>query len=135
MKISKKHVKRLLDVSVIEPSSSQCPSPTFLVPKSDHTYRAVIDYRTLDKRIEVTSVPQPGVHWAFYRLSKAKSSTTSALSQAYRQISLQETSKHLTDFLHRLERVLLLEKQRQPRCYAVFLISSFMTRGSNLSLS
>jgi hypothetical protein len=97
MQILRKQIKQLLD-DVIEHSSSQCASPMFLVPKSDKTYRAVVGYRALNKRIEVESVHLPDIHSAFHWFSKANYFTTLDLNQAYHQIPHSETSKHVTAF-------------------------------------
>jgi hypothetical protein len=70
----------------------------FLVPKPDKTYRAVVDYRALNKRIEVESVPLPDIHSAFHWFSEANYFTTLNLNQAYHQIPLSETSKHVMAF-------------------------------------
>jgi hypothetical protein len=42
MQFLRKRIKQLLDVEVIEPSSSLYASTKFLVPKPDQTYRAVV---------------------------------------------------------------------------------------------
>jgi hypothetical protein len=44
----------------------------FLVPKSGGEYRAVVDFRAFNKRIEIESVPLPDIHSAFHWLAKAK---------------------------------------------------------------
>jgi hypothetical protein len=96
MQILRKHIKQLLDGGVTKPSSSQYASPMFLVPKPDMTCRAVVDYRALNKRIEVESVPLPDIRSAFNWFSKAKYFTTLDLNQAHHQISPSKTFKHLT---------------------------------------
>jgi hypothetical protein len=98
MQFLREHIKQLLKDGVIEPSSSQYSSPMFLVPKRDQSYRAVVDYRALNKRIEIESVPLPDVHSAFHWFSKAKYFTTLDLNQAYYLIPLSRESKHLTAF-------------------------------------
>jgi hypothetical protein len=55
----------------------------FLVPKTGGTYRAVVDFRALNKRITIESVPLPDVHSAFHWFVKAKYFTTLDLNQAY----------------------------------------------------
>jgi hypothetical protein len=70
----------------------------FLVPKPDNGYRAVVDYRALNKKIEEELVPLPDVHSAFQWFSKAKFFITLDLNQAYHQIPLSKSSKHLTAF-------------------------------------
>jgi hypothetical protein len=98
MQFLREHIKQLLKNGVIEPSSSQYSSPMFLVPKRDQSYRAVVDYRALNKHTEIESVPLPDVHSAFHWFSKAKYFTTLDLNQAYHQIPLSRESKHLTAF-------------------------------------
>jgi hypothetical protein len=70
----------------------------FLVPKHGGTYRAVVDFRALNKCIAIESVPLPDTHSAFHWFTKAKCFTTLDLNQAYHQISLAEASKPLTAF-------------------------------------
>jgi hypothetical protein len=98
MQYLRKHIQQLLDDGVIEPSTSPYASPMFLVPKPDQTFRAVVDYRALNKRIEIESVPLPDIHSAFHWFSKAKYFTTLDLNQAYHQIPLSKESKPLTAF-------------------------------------
>jgi hypothetical protein len=91
-----KHVSKLLHDGVLEPSASHYSSPIFLVPKSDGEYRAVVDFRALNKRIAVESVPLPDIHSAFHWFAKAKYFTTLDLNEAYHQIPLSQRSKPLT---------------------------------------
>ena len=70
----------------------------FLVPKTAGDYRAVVDFRMLNKRISIESVPLPDIHSAFHWFAKAKYFTTLDLNQAYHQIPLSEASKPLTAF-------------------------------------
>jgi hypothetical protein len=70
----------------------------FLVPKAGGEFRPVVDFRALNKRISIESVPLPDVHSAFYWFEKARYFTTLDLNQAYHQIPLAEASKHLTAF-------------------------------------
>jgi hypothetical protein len=98
MQYLREHIKTLLRDGVIEPSSSNYSSPMFLVPKPGGTFRAVVDFRMLNKRISNGSVPLPGVHSAFHWLAKAKYFSTLHLNQAYHQILLANASKPLTAF-------------------------------------
>jgi hypothetical protein len=98
MQFLREHVKRLLEDGVIEPSTSQYSSPMFLIPESDQSYRAVVDYCLLNQRIEFESIPLPDIHSAFHWFSKARYFTTSDLNQAYHQIPLSEPSKPFTAF-------------------------------------
>ena len=98
MQYLREHIKQLLADGVIEPSNSNYSSPMFLVPKSEGNYRAVVDFRVLNKRIAIESVPLPDVHSACHWFGKARYFTTLDLNQAYHQIPLSAASKPLTAF-------------------------------------
>jgi hypothetical protein len=66
MKFLREHIQQLLKDGVIEPSCSNYSCPMFLVPKAGGTYRAVVDFRALNKRIAIESIPLPDVHSAFH---------------------------------------------------------------------
>jgi hypothetical protein len=70
----------------------------FLVPKPGGSYRAVVDFRALNKKIAIESVPLPDVHSAFHWFAKAKYFTTFDLNSAYHQIPLSKASRKLTAF-------------------------------------
>ena len=98
MQYLREHIKTLLNEEVIEPSVSSYSSPMFMVPETGGDYRAVVDFRMLNKRISNESVPIPDIHSAFHWFTKAKYFTTLDLNQAYHQIPLSEASKPLTTF-------------------------------------
>jgi hypothetical protein len=98
MQYLREHVKQLLRDGVIEPSFSQYNSPMFLVPKSEGTYRDVVDFTAPNKRTAIESVSVPDVHSACHSFGKAKYFTTLDLKQEYHQIPLLKTSKPLTAF-------------------------------------
>jgi len=70
----------------------------FLVQKPGGAYRAVVDFRMLNKRISIESVSLPDVHSAFHWFAKAKCFTTLDLNQAFHQIPLAKALKQLTAF-------------------------------------
>jgi len=86
MQYLREHIKKLLREGVIEPSFSNYLSPMFLVPKSAGGYRAVVDFRVLNMRIVIESVPLPDIRSAFHWFAKTKYFTTLDLNQAYHQI-------------------------------------------------
>jgi hypothetical protein len=90
MKFLREHIQQLLKDGVIEPSCSHYSSQMFLVPKHGGTYRAVVDFRALNKRIAIESVPLPDVNSAFHWFANAKYYTTLDLNQAYHQIPLSD---------------------------------------------
>jgi hypothetical protein len=69
-----------------------------LVPKPGGAYRAAFDFRALNKRNAIESVPLRDIHSAFHWFAKAKYFTTLDLNQAYHQIPLAKSSKPLTAF-------------------------------------
>jgi len=94
----REHLKKLLADGVIETSNSQYSSPMFLVPKGENNYRAVVDFRALNKKIAIESVPLLDIHSACHWFGKARYFTTIDLNEAYYQIPLSEASKPLTAF-------------------------------------
>jgi hypothetical protein len=96
MKNLRQHVIKLLRDVVLEPSAPHYSSSMLLVPKSDGEYRAVVDFRALNKRIAVESVPLPDIHSAFHWFAKARCFTTLHLNQAYHQTPRSQASKPLT---------------------------------------
>lgn len=98
MEALRQKVNELLEQGVIEPSTSSYASPAFLVPKPDGKNRFVIDYRKVNKVIEVDSVPLPDLHSAFDWFHRAKYFTIFDLNAAYHQIPLEEDSKKITAF-------------------------------------
>ena len=76
MQYFREHIKTLLRDGVIEFSLSNYSSPMFLVPKTGGTYRAVVDFRMLNKRISIESVHLSDVYSAFHWFAKAKYFTT-----------------------------------------------------------
>lgn len=97
MLIMRELIDKLLADDVIETSTSSYSSPCFLVPKPVG-HRLVIDYRKLNKNIQIESVPLPSIHTAFEWFAEANYFTVLDLNQAYYQIPLADSSKHLTSF-------------------------------------
>lgn len=95
--IMREMIDKLLSDDVIETSTSSYSSPCFLVPKPVG-HRLVIDYRKLNKNIQIESVPLPAIHSCFDWFCEAKYFTVFDLNQAYYQIPLDDSSKHLTSF-------------------------------------
>jgi hypothetical protein len=69
--ILKMHVKNLLIQGIIRPSKSPYASPAFLVPKSDGTYRMVVDFSKVNNNIKFDSYPMPTIDEAFQQFSGA----------------------------------------------------------------
>lgn len=99
MKHLRKIVDDLLRQGVIRPSLSPYASPIFLVPKpSSAGFRPVVDFRRLNQKVILESVPLPDLHNCFGWFSGARFFTVLDLNQAYYQIPLTEKSKQYTAF-------------------------------------
>lgn len=92
-------INQMLSDGVIRASVSPYASPMFLVPKpGGKGYRPVVDYRALNQKVVLESVPLPDLHNCFTWFSGARYFTVFDLNQAYHQIPLAEESKPLTAF-------------------------------------
>lgn len=109
-------LQELWKEQVIEKSNSSYASPAFLVPKPDGSSRLVIDYRKLNQRIEIDSVPLPNLQSAFDWFGEACYFTIIDLNKAYHQIPLKPESKPLTSFCVPWD---LLQFKRLPMGIAV----------------
>ena len=58
---AEKEVKRLLDLEVLQPSTSPYHSPSFLMRKPDGTYRLLTDFRKVNSHIIRSWQPIPGL--------------------------------------------------------------------------
>ena len=67
--VFEKEVRKMLDLGIIEFSSSPFRSPMLLVKKSDATYRPVIDYRAINKVTRFDAEPIPNPEAIFAKLS------------------------------------------------------------------
>ena len=88
----------MLDKGIIQPSCSSYSSPIFLVPKGANDFRPVVDYRVLNTRLSIESIPLPDVHNCFHWFAGAKYFTSLDLNSAYHQIPLAEKSRQYTAF-------------------------------------
>ena len=98
MQILKEKIEDMLEKDIIRPSRSPYSSPIFLVPKGEQNFRPVIDYRVLNTKISIDSIPLPDVQNCFHWFAKAKYFTSIDLNSAYHQIPLAESSKKFTAF-------------------------------------
>lgn len=91
-------IKKLLDLGVIRPSKSSYASPAFLVPKGEDDFRMVIDYRDLNRKVDIEAVPIPDINTAFSWFGKAKWFCVLDMNSAYHQVPLSERCKRFTAF-------------------------------------
>jgi hypothetical protein len=92
------HVEDLLRQGIIRPSKSPYASPAFLVPKSDGTYRMVVDFRKVNKKIKFDSHPMPTMDEAFQQFSGATVFSVLDLNSAYYKIPFTHFSRRVNAF-------------------------------------
>ena len=95
--VAEKEVQNMLDVGVIEKSTSAYSSP-ILVKKLDGSVRFCIDFRTLNKITVFDAEPIPDQEVMFAHLAKAKYFTKIDLSKGYWQIAVNPEDIHKTAF-------------------------------------
>ena len=78
-----KHVDKMLQNGIIEPSSSPWASNVVLVRKTDNSLRFCVDYRKLNLLSVKDSYPLPGIDTCFDALGGPKFFTTLDLQSAY----------------------------------------------------
>ena len=98
MEILKEHVNKMMEQGIIRLSTSNYSNPIFLVLKGENEFRPVVDYRCLNKKIHVESVPLPNIHSCFHWFKNARYFTSLDLNSAYHQIPLSENSRKYTAF-------------------------------------
>lgn len=96
-KIIYKEIDRMLDLGVIEESSSPWSSPMRLVLKPGKV-RLCLDARKLNSVTQKDAYPLPNIDGIFARLPKAQLISKIDLKDAYWQIALEEESKAYTAF-------------------------------------
>ena len=94
----KEETKKMLDMGIVEPSTSPYLSPVVLVKKSDQTVRFCIDFRNLNKITVYDAEPIPNPEEIFSKLASSKYFTKIDLSKGYWQIRLTEDNKEKTAF-------------------------------------
>ena len=58
---AEKEIKRLMDLGIIEPSTSNYHSPSFVMAKGDGSLRLLTDFRSLNQKILRTQAPVPAL--------------------------------------------------------------------------
>ena len=88
----------MLDLGIIELSSSPFRSPMLLVNKSDATYRPVIGYRAINKVTRFDAEPFPNPEAIFAKLRSAKYLSKLDFTKGYWQIPMHKADKEKTAF-------------------------------------
>ena len=98
VKTIEEEVRTMLDMGVIEASSSPYCSPVVLVGKKDGSTRFCIDFRALNKVTVFDAEPIPDPEEIFTRLSGASYFTKVDLSKGYWQIEVNPRDRPKTAF-------------------------------------
>ena len=91
-------VKAMLDMGVIERTSSPYSAPVLLVKKSDGRMRFCIDFRRLNKVLTFDAEPMPDIESMFANLHGAKFFSKLDLAKGYWQIPMDPADKSKTAF-------------------------------------
>ena len=91
-------VTRMLEQSVIRPSTSPWSSPVVMVRKNDGSWRFCVDYRKLNSVTHRDAYPLPRIDATLDSLSGCKYFTTLDLASGYWQVALEESDKEKTAF-------------------------------------
>ncbi|XP_067248999.1 NACHT, LRR and PYD domains-containing protein 3-like isoform X2 [Chanodichthys erythropterus] len=97
-KVVQAELEAMLDMGVIEESSSNWASPIVLVPKTDGSVRFCVDYRKVNAVSKFDAYPMPRVDELLDRLGTARFYSTLDLTKGYWQIPLSPLSKEKTAF-------------------------------------
>jgi Reverse transcriptase (RNA-dependent DNA polymerase) len=91
-------VNRMLEMNVIEPSTSDWASPLVMVPNPDGTTRFCVDYRQVNAITRKDAYPMPRLDECINSLGKAKFFSTLDANSVFWQIPLDDSSKDKTTF-------------------------------------
>ena len=95
----KDEIKSMLQMGIIEPSSSPYASPVVIVKKADGSNRFCIDYRKLNRITVFDAEPIGNPDVIFTRLGKSKYFTKLDLAKGYWQIKMKDSCIPLTAFI------------------------------------
>lgn len=96
--VLQKEIMLMLELGIIEVSSSEWCSPIVLVPKKDGSSRFCIDFRYLNAISNFDPYPMPRIDDLLERVGGATFITTLDLSKGYWQLALAPEAKELTAF-------------------------------------
>ncbi|XP_031668019.1 uncharacterized protein LOC116359314 [Oncorhynchus kisutch] len=94
----KEEVHTMIEMDVVEPSSSEWSSPIVIVPKKDGSLRVCMDFRKVNAISQFDAYPMPRIDDLLERIGRAHYITTLDLCKGYWQVPLDEQSKAYTAF-------------------------------------
>lgn len=94
-----KEVQKMIDLGIVEPSSSPYASPVVIVKKKDGSNRFCCDYRKLNQVTVTDAEPIPDQEEIFAKLARDQYLTKIDLSKGYWQVPLTDNAKELTAFV------------------------------------
>lgn len=94
----KKEIEMMIQLGVIEPSTSEWSSPLVIVPKKDNSLRICVDFRKLNSQSKFDAYPMPRVDELLERIGRAQFITTLDLCKGYWQVPLDPASRPYTAF-------------------------------------
>ena len=96
-----KHLEKLLDIGVIEPSNSEWAAAPVLIRKKDGSVRYAIDYRALNNVTVKDAFPLPLIEDCFDSLSGVQYLSGLDLASGYYQVEVADQDKQKTAFITR----------------------------------
>ena len=92
-------LQKMLDMDIIQPSTSPWASPIVLDTKKDGSIRFCVDYRALNRVADFDAYPMPRVDAILDKVSSARYISTIDLTRGYWQIPLEEDSRRKSAFV------------------------------------
>ena len=92
---AEKEIKRLLDLNIIEESTSNYHSPSFLMRKGND-YRLLTDFRKLNKHVVRSWQPIPGLEGMLVLWNSCKCYSKMDFAKGFYQTPLKPESRHYT---------------------------------------
>ena len=96
--VHRQELDSLLELGIIEPSTSEWASPVVYVKKKDNTWRMCVDFRKLNEIARLCVYPLPRVNDIFTMMTGCKYFTTLDLAKGFWQIKIHPDSREKTAF-------------------------------------
>ena len=95
-KHAEKELQNLLNLGIIEPSTSTYHSPSFIIKKPNGQYRLITDFRLLNKHVVRSYQPLPSLEVLSSSWHNATLYSKLDFAKGFYQTKLAETSRHYT---------------------------------------